>query len=181
MTLLKRELLRDDSSRALTQMRIAENSCSQSSRRKLLFVLYALGPYGLLHLVAVQAAESVESRGLVALGKSWIVEYGVDEVFDRAAEDHDGLADVHQFAGAFADDVDAENFAGVAVKDELEAARGVAANLAAGGFAIERHADFIRHVFIGELFLGFADEADFGNGVDAVGIEAGIGGGVHCR
>ena len=86
MTLLKRELLRDDSSRALKQMRIAENSCSQSSRRKLLFVLYALGPYGLLHLVAVQAAESVESRGLVALGESGIVEDGVDKVFDRAAE-----------------------------------------------------------------------------------------------
>ncbi len=93
-------------------------------------------PQRLLHLVAVQAAEAVEGRGFVALGESGVVEDGVDEVVDGAAEDHDGLADVDQLAGAFADDVHAEHLARVAVEDELEAAGGVAANLAAGGFAI---------------------------------------------
>ena len=128
-----------------------------------------------LFLVAVQAAEAVKCRGLVALGESGVVEDRVDEVVDGAAQDHHGLADVHQFAGAFADDVDAQNLARVAMEDELEAAGGVAANLAASDFAIEGHADFVGNIFVGELLFGFADEADFGNGVDAVGIEARVG------
>ena len=97
------------------------------------------------------------------------------------SEGHHGLADVHQFARAFADDMHAEHLAGVAMKDELQAAGGVAANLAARGFAIIRHAHFVGHVFVGQLLFGLADEADFGNGVDAVGIKAGIGRGVRCR
>ncbi len=80
-------------------------------------------------------------------------------------------------AGAFADDVHAENLARVAMEDELQAAGGVAANLAARGLAIVGHADFVGHVFVGQLLFGFADEADLGNGVDAVGIKAGVGGG----
>ena len=41
------------------------------------------------------------------------------------------------------------NLARVAVEDELQAASGVAANLATRGFAVESHADFVRHVFVG--------------------------------
>jgi hypothetical protein len=65
------------------------------------------------------------------------------------------------------------------MEDELEAAGGVAANLAAGGLAIVGHADFVGHVFVGELLFGLADEADLGDGVDAVGIEAGVGAGAR--
>ena len=79
-------------------------------------------------------------------------------------------------AGAFADDVHAEHLARVAMEDELESARGVAANLAAGDLAIVGHADLVGHVLVGQLLLGLADEADLGNGVDAVGIKAGVGG-----
>ena len=93
------------------------------------------------------------------------------------SEGHDRLADVDQLGGALADDVHAEHLAGVAMEDELEAAGGVAANLAAGDLAVVGHADFVGHVFVGQLLLGLADEADLGNGVDAVGIKAGIGGG----
>src|SRR4051794_15530881 len=76
-------------------------------------------PCWLVHLVAVQTAEAVEGGGFVALGQGWVVEDCVNEVVDRAAEDHDGLTNVDEFAGAFADDVDAEDFSGVAMKDQL--------------------------------------------------------------
>ena len=132
-----------------------------------------------LVLVAVEAADAVEGGDLVALGEGGVVEDGVDEVLDGAAEGHDGLADVDEFCGAFADDVDAEDLAGVAVEDELEAAGGVAADLASGGFAVVAHADFVGDILVGELLFGFADEADFGDGVDAVGVEAGVGEGAE--
>ena len=57
---------------------------------------------------SVQAAKAVERRSFIALGERRVVEDGVDEVIDGAAKDHDRLADVDQFAGAFADDVDAD-------------------------------------------------------------------------
>ena len=46
---------------------------------------------------------------LVALGQRGIVEHGVDEVVERSAERHDCLSDVQQLAGAFPDNVDAQN------------------------------------------------------------------------
>ena len=61
-----------------------------------------------------------------------------------------------------------------AVEDELEPAGGVAADLAAGDLAVVSDADLVGDVLVGELLLGLADEADLGDGVDAVGVEAGI-------
>ena len=87
----------------------------------------------------------------------------------------DGLADVDKFTGAFADDMYAENLARIAMKDQFETACGVSANLPTRCFAIEGHTNLVGHVFIRELFFGFADEADLGNRVDAIGVEAGIG------
>ena len=63
------------------------------------------------------------------------------------------------------------------MKDQLEAAGGVPANLASRCLAIVGHADFVGHVFVGELLFRFADEADLRNGVDAVGIKAWVGAG----
>ena len=60
------------------------------------------------------------------------------------------------------------------MEDELETAGGIAANLASRNLAIVSHAHFIRDVLIGQLFLGFANEADLGDGVDAVGIKVGV-------
>src|SRR5215469_1657115 len=122
----------------------------------------------------MQPSETVEGRRLVALRQRWIVEDRGDEVVHGSIERHDGLPDVDQLACAFADDVDAEHLAGVAMEDELEAAGGIAADLAARYFAVVGHADFVGHVLVGQLLFCFADEADFGNGVDAVGIKAGI-------
>ena len=92
--------------------------------------------------------------------------------YSTVPQDHHGLADVQQLGGAVADDVDPQDLAGLAVKNQLEASGGIAADLAAGDLAIIRHADFIGNVFVGELLLGLADEGDFGNGVDPVRIGA---------
>ena len=125
----------------------------------------------------MQAAQAIEGGHLVALGEGGVVEDGVDEVVHRAAQGHHRLADVDQLAGALADNVHAQHLAGVAMEDELEPAGGIAANLAARHLAIVGHAHFVGNVLVGQLLFGLADEADLGNGVDAVGIEAGVGGG----
>src|SRR5215469_8670248 len=111
-------------------------------------------------LVPMQTPETVERRRLVTLGQGGVVENRLDKVVDGASQGHDRLADVHQFAGSFADDVYAQNLARVAVEDEFQPARRVAANLPARDLAIIRHAYLVRHILIGQLLLGFADEAD---------------------
>ena len=58
------------------------------------------------------------------------------------------------------------------MEDQLQAAGGVAANLAARDLAIVGHAHFVGHVFVGELLFGLADEADLRDGVNAVGIDS---------
>src|ERR1700759_3323716 len=60
------------------------------------------------------------------------------------------------------------------MEEELEAAFGVAADLAPGDFAVVGDADFVGNVGFGELLFGFADEGNLRNGVDAVGIAFGI-------
>src|SRR5689334_17708712 len=61
------------------------------------------------------------------------------------------------------------------MEDDLEAAGGVAANLSAADLSVVSDADFVGYVFIRELLLGLADEGDFRDGVDAVGIVGRIG------
>ncbi len=117
-----------------------------------------------------QLVQAVKCRGLVALGKSRIVENGIDKVVDGSLEDHDRLPDVEQFARAFADDVHAEHFPGLTMEDELQPPGGVAANLTARDLAIIGDADLVGHVLIGKLLLGLAGERDFGNRVDAIRI-----------
>src|SRR6185312_8749993 len=121
------------------------------------------------------AVEAVERGHFITFREGWIVEDRIDEVVQRSAESHDGLPDVQQLAGALADDVHAEQRVRLAMEDELEAAGGVAADLPARDLAVVGYADFVRHIFLGELFFGLADEADLRNGVDAVGIKAGVG------
>jgi len=110
-----------------------------------ILVMYA----GRVVELAVQAAEAVKCRHLVALRQGRIVEDSFDEVVYRPAEGHHCLADVDQFAGAFTDDVDAQHFSGVAMEDKFQTAGSIAANLAAGGFAVVGHAHFVGHVLVG--------------------------------
>ena len=55
-----------------------------------------------------ELVQAVERRRLIAFGQSRIVEDRIDEIVDRTPEDHHRLADVQQLAGAFADDMHAE-------------------------------------------------------------------------
>src|SRR5215469_6722654 len=122
----------------------------------------------LLYLVAVQPAEPVECGCLVALCECRVIEDGVDEVIDCAPEDHHSLANVHKFARALANDMHSQHLAGVAMEDQLQPPRGVAANLSARSLPVERHADLVWHILIGQLLLGLADKADLRDRVDTV-------------
>src|ERR1044072_3322828 len=85
---------------------------------------------------ARELVDAVEGGSLVALGERRVVEDRVDEVVNRALQDHHGLADVQNLGRALADDVDAEDFARLAVENNLQPARRVAANLAARDLAV---------------------------------------------
>src|SRR5882757_8507409 len=80
-------------------------------------------PEALLVVLRAGTSEPVDAvirRRLVTLGERGIVEDRIDEVIERAAEHHNGLADVQELAGAFADDVDAKQMARLAMEDDLE-------------------------------------------------------------
>src|SRR5579864_4631567 len=70
-------------------------------------------------LVTGQPAEAVEGCGLVALRQGRVVEYRLHEIIHGAFQRHHRLADVDQFAGSLADDVDSQYFARVAMEDQL--------------------------------------------------------------
>src|SRR5580658_203186 len=117
-----------------------------------------------------QFVETVESRGLIALGQRRVIENGIDEIFHGAAQNHNCLADVKQLRRPLADHVYPQHLLGLTMKAYLQTSRGVAANLAARDLAIVRHTHFVGNVLIGELLFGFPDERDFGDGINAVRI-----------
>src|SRR5579863_1325379 len=121
-----------------------------------------------------QLVQTVERSGLVALGQGRIVEYGLDKIVDGSLQDEDRLSDVKKLGGAFADDVDAQDFFGLPVEDELQAAGGVSADLTAGDLAVVPDADLVRHVLVRQLLFGLSQERDLGNGVHAERIVGGI-------
>src|SRR4051812_29645723 len=90
------------------------------------------------------AIHTIEGGHLVTLRQRRVVEDCLYEVIKLTAERHDGLAYVEELAGAFADDMHAEDRVCLAVEDELEATGRIAADLAASDFAIVGDADFVR-------------------------------------
>ena len=58
----------------------------------------------------------------------------------------------------------------LAMENQLQAAGGIAANLAARYFTIIRNAHFIRCALFRQLLFGFADERNFRNRINSVGI-----------
>ena len=117
--------------------------------------------------VALQLVHSIEGGHFVRLGECGVIEYGIAEIFDRAAVVQHGLADVDDFGGALADGVNAEQLFCVAVKEQLQHAGLVAEHHALGQFVVFRDADFVGDFVLCECFFGFADHRDFGNGVNA--------------
>src|SRR5262249_12321647 len=67
-----------------------------------------------------EAVDPIERRHLVAFGQGRVVEHRIDEIVDLAAARQYRLADVDQLARPFADDVDAEQLPGLAVKNQLQ-------------------------------------------------------------
>ena len=114
-----------------------------------------------------QLVGHVQRGHLVRLGQGRVVEHGVHQVVDGAAAAHDGLADVHQFGGVGAEDVDAEDLAGVGVHDQLQHPVRVAGDLAAGQFAVAGDADLERDGLGGQVGLELPAVGDLRDRVDA--------------
>src|SRR6266446_6062824 len=122
-----------------------------------------------LFLEDAQPVDAVEGRHFVAFRQGGVIEHRVDEVVYRSAEREHRLADVDQLAGTFADDVDAEQLAGLAVKDQFQEAGDVAEDLAAGDLLVARLTDLVGRRGLGQLLLVLADHRDFRDRINAVG------------
>src|SRR6202051_242161 len=119
--------------------------------------------------------DAVKCGSLIALGKGGVIEHRIDEVVQCTAEGHDGLPDVQQLAGALAYDMHSQEMPCLAMKNNLQAAGGIAPDLAAGNLTIISDAHFVGHIFVGELLLSLADKRDLRNRINAVWIVARIG------
>src|SRR6266496_4284542 len=64
-----------------------------------------------------QLIDAVEGGLFVALRQSRVIEHRVDEVVHGSLQHHHRLAYVKQLGGAFADDVDAQDLARLAMED----------------------------------------------------------------
>src|ERR1035438_10442044 len=131
--------------------------------------------YGPVLLKSRQFVQAVERGGLVTFGQGRIIENRIHEILYGPFQDHDGLADVQQLGCAFADDMHTQYLLGLPIKDQLQAACSVAADLPARDLAIIGHAHFVRNVVIGQLLFSLADKRYFRNRVDAVRIGCRVG------
>ena len=72
-----------------------------------------------LRLKYAETVDAVERRYFVAFCQRRIIEYGLDKIIDFSTERQHRLTDMDQFAGPLADDVSAEQLAGLAVEDQF--------------------------------------------------------------
>src|SRR5262249_51192628 len=89
-------------------------------------------------LERTQLVRRVEGGDLLGLRQRRVVEDRADEVVDRAAAAHHGLADVYQLGRARAEDVDAEQPPALRVDEQLQETVPVAEDLPAGELAVPR-------------------------------------------
>src|SRR6202171_1046270 len=122
-----------------------------------------------------EPVDAVEGGDLVAFRQGGVVEHRVDEVVDRSAERQHRLTDVDQLARPLADDMDAEQLPGLAVKDQLQQPGDVAEDLPAGDLLVARLADLVGSGGFCQLLFVLADHRDFWDLVDAVGAALGRG------
>ena len=76
--------------------------------------------------------EAIQACNFVSFGKCRIIEDRIAKIIHGAAEGQDGLADVHDFRGAFSDDVDTEDFACVRMEENFQHAGVIADDLRLG-------------------------------------------------
>src|SRR5713226_9372004 len=110
-----------------------------------------------------KAVQAVERGVLVTLRERRIVENGIDEIVNFAAERKDCLPDMHQFNGALANNVNAEQLTAIAMEQQLHETDTVAEDLAARQFTIRRLAGLIRNALFGQFFFVFSDKRDLRN------------------
>ena len=70
-------------------------------------------------LEPAKPVNAVESSSAVTLGEGRVVKNILDEKLHASAIGEDGLTDMHEFRGAVADDMDAQELKRVAVKDSF--------------------------------------------------------------
>src|SRR2546426_11754753 len=120
-------------------------------------------------LRSCQSIDAVEGRRAVTLGEGGVIEDVVDEEVHCSAVSQDCLADVDEFGGAVAEDVDAEQLQRGAMEDELQQPFQIADNLPTRDLLVEGPADLVGNPFLGQLFLGLAYRGDPANRLDTVG------------
>src|SRR5262249_35357364 len=96
-------------------------------------------------LLPRELVRGVERRHLVALGERRVVEDGLQEVVETAAEAEHGLADVDQLGRPAPDRVYAEQPAILAVEEHLEEPAVVAQDLPACDLAVTCDAGLVRN------------------------------------
>src|SRR5580692_2874047 len=117
--------------------------------------------------------QSVESRNFVCLSQRRIVENRVAEIFQRAAQGHRGLTDVHDLGGAVADHMHAQDLESVGIEEKFQQTLVISEHLAFGQFGVARQSDFVGNLFFRELFFGVADHGNLGDRINAAGDEIG--------
>jgi len=75
---------------------------------------------------------------------------------------------MHQFAGAFAHNSDAQKFVRFDIEQQIQKPSEVTHNLAARDFPVSRLANLISDTRIGQLNFILTDYGNFQNGVDAI-------------
>ena len=113
----------------------------------------------------------IQACDLVGFGKCRIVERVFNEIFDRALQVQDRLADMDKLGRAFADNVHAEQAAGLQRENQLQKPGIEPHDMAARCLAKPGNSAFIGNAAFLDLFLRQAAGGDFRNGVDAVGEE----------
>src|SRR6266702_3680604 len=122
-----------------------------------------------------QFIQAVERRRLVTLRQRRIIEYRIHEILYRPFQREYCLPDVQQLRGAFSDDVHAEEFLGGRIENQLQAARGVSANLASRNFAEVSHSNFVGNFLVCQLLFRLSDERNLWNRLNSVGISRAVG------
>ena len=105
-----------------------------------------------------QAIQPVECGVLIALCERGIVEDRIDEVVNAATQCQHRLTNMDEFDGVLSDNVNAEQFAGLTVKQQLHKTDRIADDLSTRQFAIRSLASLVRNFLFGQFLFVAANE-----------------------
>ena len=119
-----------------------------------------------------QAIKSIECRDAIRFGHRWIIEGRVDEIIERILPCwllHDRLSDVDDLGSIFTKAMDTENFACLAVEQDLKHSHAPTRDLRTCQTLELRVPHFIRNFFFSQLPFGLADRTDFRACINPIG------------